>query len=189
MSAIDRVRALVDPIVAASGLDLYDLELNGAVLRVVVDQPGGVGMDAIAAVTRAISRGLDEADPIEGRFTLEVSSPGLERTLRTPDHFASALGTAVSIKAVAGLDGDRRFTGMLETVDDDGIVVATSGSDATRRLSFDQIERARTVFEWGPTPKPGGSKNVRTKRSRSTKAGPAKSDRQKSSQQKKVIAS
>ncbi len=118
-----------------------------------------------------------------------MSSPGLERPLRTPAHFETALGTAISVKAVAGLEGDRRFTGTLESVDADGIVVAVTPGSATRRLAFDQIERARTVFEWGPTPKPGGSKNTRTKRSRTPKAGTAKAGPKQSSQQKKVIAS
>ena len=85
---------------SADGLDLYDLELNGGVLRVVVDRrdAGGVGMDAITQVTRPVSRALDEHDPIDGRFTLEVSSPGLERTLRTPEHFRGAVGTVVAVK-------------------------------------------------------------------------------------------
>ncbi len=96
MSVPERVRSLIEPLVDEQGLALYDLELNGGVLRVVVDQPsgesGGVGMDAITPLTRAISRALDEHDPIDGRFTLEVSSPGLERALRTPEQFAGAVG-------------------------------------------------------------------------------------------------
>ena len=79
MSTPERVRTLVEPLVAELDLDLYDLEHTGGVLRVLVDQPGGVDIDAIAALTRAISRALDEHDPIPGEYTLEVSSPGLER--------------------------------------------------------------------------------------------------------------
>ena len=89
---IERVTALIAPEVTAAGLSLYDLEHAGGVLRVVVDRPGGVDIEAIAAITRAVSRLLDEHDPLPGHYTLEVSSPGLERRLRVPAHFAGAVG-------------------------------------------------------------------------------------------------
>ena len=156
MSTPDRVRVLIEPIVADLGLDLYDLELNGGSLRVAVDQPGGVGMDAIASLTRAISRALDEHDPISGHFTLEVSSPGLERALRTPAHYVGALDTAVTVKTVPGFGGGRRVVGTLRAADDDGIEIETGPAAGDRlRIGYGDIERARTVFEWGPTPKPG----------------------------------
>jgi ribosome maturation factor RimP len=189
MSTIDRVRTLVEPIVSGAGLDLYDLDLNGGVLRVVVDQAGGVGMEDITHVTREVSRALDDADPIPGRFTLEVSSPGLERVLRTPAHFVSALGTTVSVKTVPGSPGDRRLKGTLLSVDDDGITVAgATEDDEPRSVAFGDVERARTVFEWGPGPKPGAPRNPRTKRSRAAKPKPASTGSEKSRPQKKVTA-
>jgi len=155
MSTPERVRALVEPLVADLHLELYDLEYSGGVVRVTVDQPGGVGMDAIASLTRALSRAFDEQDPIDGHFTLEVSSPGLERTLRTPAHFATAVGTRIAIKAIPHLDGDRRFTGTLERAGDDDVdVLLDEPAGAVRTIAYDDIERARTVFEWGPGPKP-----------------------------------
>ena len=193
MSIPERVRILIEPLVDESGLHLYDLELAGGVLRVVVDHPGdhaaghepsaGVAMDAITPLTRAISRALDEADPIDGRFTLEVSSPGLERTLRTPAHFQSAVGLVVTVKTTPAAGGDRRFRGLLESADADGVVVIPDVTpDQPRSLAYADIERARTVFEWGPTPKPGGG-------SRRTKT-PAKSRPPKSPKStKKVTAS
>ena len=142
-------------------------------------------MDAITPLTRAISRALDEHDPIDGRFTLEVSSPGLERTLRTPEHFRGAVGTVVSVKTTAAAGGDRRFRGLLREADDDGIVVIPDvAPDQPRQLAYPEIERARTVFDWGPTPKPGGS-TKRTKRSSATSGSP-KSPKQST---KKVTAS
>ena len=156
MSTPERVRALVEPLVADLHLDLYDLESTGGVVRVTVDQAGGVGMDTIASLTRALSRAFDEQDPIDGHFTLEVSSPGLERTLRTPAHFATAVGTRVSIKAIAHLEGDRRFAGTLERAGDTDVsVILDEPAGAVRVIAYDEIERARTVFEWGPAPKPG----------------------------------
>jgi len=156
MSTPERVRALVEPLVAELHLDLYDLEFSGGVLRVVVSQSGGVGMDAITALTKAISRAVDEQDPIPTGFTLEVSSPGLERPLRIPAHYQGALGTTIAVKTLPGTGGDRRMTGTLEAADDLGItLVLDEPAGEIRQVAFDQIERARTVFAWGPTPKPG----------------------------------
>jgi len=156
MSTPERVRALVEPLVADLHLDLYDLEYTGGVVRVTVDQPGGIGMDAIASLTRTLSRAFDEQDPIDGHFTLEVSSPGLERPLRTPAHFAGAVGTRINVKAIPHLDGARRFTGTLEQAGDNAItVLLDEPAGETRVIGYDEIERARTVFEWGPAPKPG----------------------------------
>ncbi len=203
MSIPERVRSLIEPLVDEQGLVLYDLELNGGVLRVVVDrpagarasdpsspdEPGGVGMDAITPLTRAISRALDEHDPIDGRFTLEVSSPGLERTLRTPEHFAGAVGLVVSIKTTALAGGDRRFRGRLTEADDDGVeVIPDVAPDQPRRLAYPEIERARTVFDWGPAPKPGGG-STRTKRSSATSRSPKSPKKSTKQSTKKVTAS
>src|SRR5688572_31114816 len=91
----ERVADAVAPVLDEQGLLLHDLEHSGTSIRVVIDRAdveGGRGLDvdALAAATRAISRLLDELDPIDGHYTLEVSSPGLERPLRTPAHFARA---------------------------------------------------------------------------------------------------
>jgi ribosome maturation factor RimP len=152
----DRVAAVVAPEVAALGLDLYDVEHSGGSVRVLVDRPGGVDLDAITAATRALSRALDDADPIDGRYTLEVSSPGLERPLRTAEHFRAAAERheTVSVKTKPGVEGDRRFVGTLAGVDDDGIEVALAGGEV-RGVRYAEIEKARTVFEWGPAPRPG----------------------------------
>ena len=84
MTVADRVRDLVLPLLADRDLDLYDVEMAGPVLKVVVDRPGGLDLDALSDATRAVSRALDEADPIAGSYTLEVTSPGLERTAPHP---------------------------------------------------------------------------------------------------------
>jgi ribosome maturation factor RimP len=112
-------------------------------------------------VTRAVSEALDTDDPLPGRYTLEVSSPGLERKLRTPAHFAAALGKKVRVRTVAGTEGERRLEGELTAADDEGIVLATP--EGQRRLAHGEVERARTVFEWGPTPPPGSGRRSRQK--------------------------
>jgi ribosome maturation factor RimP len=167
MSVADRVRDLVPPLLDDRDLDLYDVEMQGPVLRVVVDSPpgsgGGLDLDVLADATRAVSRALDQADPITGRYTLEVTSPGLERTLRRPEHFERAVGETVKIRTVASVSDERRVEGQLVSADDSGVVVRTAADDGTasdQRLAYHDIERARTVFEWGPaTPRSGKRKS------------------------------
>ena len=151
MGPAERVHDLVEPILARLGLELFDVEHQGAVLRVCVDRPGGVDLDALSDATRAVSAALDADDPLPGRYTLEVSSPGLERPLRTPAQFRRFVGASINVKTNPDVEGERRIVGTLDTVDDEGITVAG------RRLAYGEIERARTVFEWGPTPKPKGA--------------------------------
>ena len=160
-STVERVRAVVEPVVAAADLELYDVELAGGVVRVLVDRSGGVDLAVLGEVTRAVSEALDADDPLPGRYTLEVSSPGLERKLRTPAHFAAALGKKVRVRTVAGTEGERRVEGDLTAADDDGVTVATAAGE--RGIAYDEVERARTVFEWGPTPPPGAGRRSRQK--------------------------
>lgn len=172
MSVSERVRAVVEPVVAAEDVELFDLEQAGPVLRVTVDRAGGVDMQVIASLTRALSRALDEHDPIAGQYTLEVSSPGLERTLRTPGHFAWAVGRQVAVKAVPGFDAGRRFAGTLASADATGVVVALDEPPGDEvRLDYADIEKARTVFDWGPAPKPGGPKQPKGQKGAKGKKG------------------
>lgn len=161
MDTAERIRTLIAPLVAEVDAELYDIEFAGGVLRISVDRPGGVDIGVIGSLTRAVSRMIDETDPIPGAFTLEVTSPGLERPLRTPEHFVRSVGEQVNVKARAGVEGDRRMTGTLTAADDDGFTVtpAGAGPEQARRFAFDDVERVRTVFEWGPAPKPGGPKS------------------------------
>ncbi len=157
----DRVRALVEPLVDAADLSLYDLDLAGGVLKVLVDAPGGADIDAISRLARTVSRALDEHDPIEGRYTLEVSSPGLERPLRTPEHFAGAIGSTVKVKTRPGVEGDRRVEGTVTGADDHSVTLRDD-EGVDRTLAYDDIERARTTFEWGGAAKPTSKKKAGT---------------------------
>jgi len=150
----DRIRDVVAPVVAELELELYDVDFSGGLLRVTLDRPGGIDLDLLTEANRRISRELDLADPVPGRYTLEVTSPGLERNLRTPAHFERAVGELVRIKTAPSAEGDRRVDGLLVGAAE-GAVVVRLDDGSTRTVRIDEIERARTRFEWGPTPKPG----------------------------------
>ena len=158
MATTDEIADLVEPILRDRGHELYDVELTGSTIRVLVDKEGGVALDDLESVSRAISSALDDADPMPSRFYLEVSSPGLERPLRRPGHFARAVGSTVKVKTHPQVEGDRRVDGVLLAADDDGVTIEAGGHE--RRLTYDQIERARTVFEWGAASKPAKKRNA-----------------------------
>jgi ribosome maturation factor RimP len=162
MGTIERVRDLALPVCEADGVELVDVELEGGVLRLTVARDGGLDLDAIAGLTRRISRLLDDDDPVPGRYTLEVSTPGLERRLRTPAHFGRAVGELVNVRTTPGTD-PRRVKGTLTAADDETVSIRPEGGsdDDVVTVRYEQVERARTVFEWGPTPKKGGPKGSR----------------------------
>jgi ribosome maturation factor RimP len=154
MGIVERVNQLVEPICADLGVDLFDVDHAGGILRVTVEREGGVDIGTISLITRELSRALDHDDPIPGRYTLEVSSPGLERPLRRQTHFVRSVGARIKVKTKPHVEGERRLEGTLAAAGDDGIqLVADDGT--TRALAYDDIERANTIFEWGPAPKPG----------------------------------
>ncbi|HTN78687.1 MAG TPA: ribosome maturation factor RimP [Acidimicrobiales bacterium] len=153
----DKLHDIVATPLADLGIEVSDIELAGGLLRVTVERADGtsIDIDAIAEATRIVSRELDIHDPIPSRYTLEVSSPGLERPLRTPAHFLRAVGQQVSVRTMPGVEGERRVAGVLTSADDERIVVTSASNEGpvVRSLAYDEIERARTVFEWGPRSK------------------------------------
>jgi ribosome maturation factor RimP len=155
MGQAELVRELVEPLLVSSDLELVDVEVERGVLRLSLDRPGGIDLEAIARISPVINAALDDADPMSESYQLEISSPGLERPLRTPEHFARFLGSKVTVRTLPGVPGDRRVTGTLSDSDDTGIQVLAEGAAEPRTVLYSQIERARTVFEWGPAPKPG----------------------------------
>ena len=103
-------------------------------------------------------RDLDHDDPVPGSYTLEVTSPGVERTLRTPAHYRREVGKTISVRLADVSAEQRRFEGVLIAADDTTATFRVVGSDdvTDRTVPLSSIDRARTVFEWGPQPKPGG---------------------------------
>lgn len=145
------LEALIEPAVEAAGLELVEAtfakEGGRRVLRVVVDREGGADLDTIAGASERISRRLDVEDFGGGPYTLEVTSPGVERPLKKPEHFASRVGEKVRIKTFAPVDGQRTHTGEIVRADEDAVTVATDAGERT--LAYSNISSARTLFEWG----------------------------------------
>lgn len=151
MGTLEEVRDLAEAVVARRSLRLWDVEMGGSpgrsVVRVFVDGDDGVDLDTVAEVSEEISRGLDLRDPIPGRYTLEVSSPGLERNLKAPEHFAASVGKQVVVKTKQRLRGDtHRLDGTLKAASDEGFRVVTDGDEV--EVPYGQVKSARTVFEW-----------------------------------------
>ncbi len=153
---VDRLWSVVEPYVAAEGIELDDLEIvgrgPGTLVRVIVDAPEPVGVDRIASLSRGIARLFDAEDPISGSYTLEVGSPGLERKLRRPAHFAKSVGREAKVK-VKGPSGFETLRGVITSADATGLSIKVD--DAERRLEFADVASASTVFVWQKNPKPG----------------------------------
>jgi ribosome maturation factor RimP len=154
-STVDVVTEVIAPALAALGLRLYDVEITGAgrgrVVRVLVDRAGGVDLDAITRASEVVTPLLDAGragEVLVGSFTLEVSSPGLERPLRRADHFRGAVGEVVSVKSRDAAGIARRMRGTVTAADDDAVELILDNGQV-ERIALDAIVQARTVFEWG----------------------------------------
>ena len=147
------LRLLLSPL----GLDLYDVEVAAGALNVTVTAEGGVDLERLTKANRVISEWLDEHDPIAGRYTLDVSSPGLERRLRTPAHFRHAIGDLVTLREHREGESTRRLEGTVLEANDETLTIEDHelGSVVVR---IDSVERARTVFKWGAEAKPTPSR-------------------------------
>ncbi len=141
---------LIRPVIEGSGLELVDVafrrESGRRVLRVVVDREGGVDVDTIAELAEKVSRRLDVEGFAPGPYALEVSSPGIERTLKRPRDYERRLGDTVKVKTTTPVEGRRNIAGQLVSADDDGIVVAADGREL--RVRYLDIASARTVVDW-----------------------------------------
>ena len=175
MGASDDVDRIAAPLLKAAGLDLVDVETRAGNIVVTVDREGGLDLDTLASASKAISAAIDrEGVGPSSRYELEVSSPGLERRLRRPEHFRRFVGHQISIRTLPGVDGERRMEGELASADDNGIVVTAPGlPEGRRRLAYGDIERAHTVFDWRAALASTASPSARSERRAATKASRA----------------
>jgi len=152
MGALEEVRDLAEAVTQRRSLLLWDVEMGGqpgrSVVRVYVDsEKGGVDLDTVAEISEEISRGLDMRDPIGGRYTLEVSSPGLERTLSSPTHFRLCVGQKVVMKTKERMFGDsHRLEGFISSAGTDSVKLEVDAGAVD--VPYEEIKSARTVFEW-----------------------------------------
>jgi ribosome maturation factor RimP len=146
----EKLIGLTEPLLAQLGYELVDLEYvpgrTHAVLRIFIDRSGGVGLDDCERVSREVSALLDVEDPVPTGYTLEVSSPGLDRVLRTPAHFQRFVGERVRVELLQSRDGRRRYTGLLQALNGEGIELNVDG--AMVAVSFAEIGRARLAPLW-----------------------------------------
>jgi ribosome maturation factor RimP len=141
---------LIRPVIEGSGLELVDVafrrESGRRILRVIVDREGGVDVDTIAELAEKVSRRLDVEGFAPGPYALEVTSPGIERSLKGPRDFERRVGDTVKVKTTRPVDGRTKITGELVSADDDGIVVSAVGGEL--RVRHVDIVSARTVVDW-----------------------------------------
>jgi ribosome maturation factor RimP len=146
----DALMRLLEPPIEALQFELIDLEFaregRGGILRIYIDRrqsdaSAGITVDDCARVSHAVSRELETEDPIKGHYTLEVSSPGFDRVLRTRAHFERFVGARIFAELKLPLDGRRRFVGVLKSVADDTVVLDVDGKEQV--LPFDRIQKAR----------------------------------------------
>ncbi len=141
----ERLMGLIEPLVGRLGFELVDLEYGAghgrASLRVFIDAAAGVGLDDCERVSREISALLDVEDPIPSAYTLEVSSPGFDRVLRTPAHFGRFVGSRVFVELKEPRAGRRRYTGELLAVDEAGIALAVDKERVA--VGYAEIGKAR----------------------------------------------
>jgi ribosome maturation factor RimP len=146
----DDLMRLLEPAVEALDYELVEVEFaregRGGVLRLYIDRrPGnagvGVTVDDCARVSHAVSQILEMHDPIKGNYTLEVSSPGFDRILRTREHFERFVGERIFVELKLPIEGRRRFAGVLKSVVDDTIVVEVDGN--AHSLPLERIQKAR----------------------------------------------
>ena len=147
------MRSLIEPIVAAHGLELVDCERHQGrppwTLRVIVDTPSGDGLVPItrcAELSREIGARLDASDAIPVRYQLEVSSPGLDRVLAREKDFSAACGREVRLETRTPLDGRRRFRGRLLSFDAGALRLAVDGVEWS--VAFEDVARANAVYEF-----------------------------------------
>jgi len=136
----------ISKIIEANGASLYDTEIvtefDETIYRVLITKTGGVDLDLCATISNELSPFLDVHPPMNGRYRLEVSSPGIERKLSKPVHFKNAIGEKVKLK----LGGGEKLKGTLKSADNDGIVVETKVGEES--YSYNELNTCKTYFDW-----------------------------------------
>jgi len=151
-ATVARIWELAEPLAALEGMEIVDIELRGEgsrgakVLRLFLDKPGGADVESLSRLSRELSEILDQRDPIEGAYTLEVSSPGINRPLKKPEHFSRFVGKRVRVRTRETVEGRRSFLGTLQAVSEQEIALEQDGK--RYEIPFSLIERSNYEHDW-----------------------------------------
>jgi len=155
LTTVSDIWTVVEPYLAAERLELDDVELlgrgPGTLLRVVVDGED-VNIDRLADVSRGLSRLLDNETSLQDAYRLEVTSPGLERNLRRPAHYAKSVGREAVLKIADG-DQKKSIRGVIEEAGEKSFTIESE--DELLVVDYEDVLTAKTVFRWEKAPKPG----------------------------------
>jgi len=151
MALAHELIAMLEPLAVGNGLELVTVEVAGGqrhrVVRVFLDRENGIDIEAVAEANTWISDALDAFPRLSGPYTLEVSSPGIERVLRTREHFERFAGSEALVQTGKPVDGRARFTGQLVGMQGDDVVLLIDGQEI--HVPFEAIERARLKADFG----------------------------------------
>lgn len=167
---VSRILAIAEPLAAERGLEVLDIELAGTasnpVVRVLLDSPDDsrrVAIDDCQEVSRRLGDGLEAYEVLRGAYMLEVSSSGVNKPLKRPEHFRRVAGQKVKVRTKAAPAEKRTWLGRLEEVDETGIVVLEEGG-TPQRIAFADIDKANLEFEFEQKPARTGRKSAEKKR-------------------------
>lgn len=149
MANVDVIQQLIESAIVDMGFELWGVQLISSgkhdTLRIFIDKEDGVTVDDCADVSHLVSGILDVEDPIQNRYTLEISSPGLERNLFTLAHYEKYVGHYIKLSLRVPFEGRRRFNGLLSAVENDEVVLQIDDEEYV--LPFEMIEKANVVFK------------------------------------------
>ena len=150
---LSRIWEVAGPVAAGEGMEVVDIEFRreggrgSRVLRVFIDKAGGPTLDDLTRVSRRLGEVLDEGVEFDGPYTLEVSSPGVNRALKKIEHFAGFVGKRIRVRTREPIDGRKTFLGPLKEVQADGIAMLQDGVEV--RIGFASIDKANYQHDWG----------------------------------------
>ena len=144
--AAENLTSLIEPVVNGLGYELLGIEYiaqgRNSVLRIYIDSEQGIQLADCERVSRQVSAVLDVDEPLKGQYVLEVSSPGLDRPLFKAEHYARFVGHRLQVRLRRPQDGQRRFHGVLEGIDEEGILLRDADKGQGIKLAFTEIEKA-----------------------------------------------
>ncbi len=165
-ASAEQLRELLDPVCTDAGYELVEIEHKvggtGQTLRIYIDYPSGtektISFEDCETLSREVSAILDVEDPISSKYSLEVSSPGIDRPLRRPAHFRRFLGSNVKVALINGLEGRRNYKGVLISVADDDNSITIDVNDTHFDLPLADLSSARLIPDWSALMKGQGKR-------------------------------